>query len=51
MTVQFSRDSNDIVTLTLNRPEKRNALNLEMINDLKNNLNNLSNDESVRCVI
>lgn len=51
MTVQVSRDPNNIVTLALNRPDKRNALNKQMILDLKNALHQIRDDSSIRCVI
>ncbi|MFV2015139.1 MAG: enoyl-CoA hydratase/isomerase family protein [Candidatus Heimdallarchaeota archaeon] len=51
MTVQISRDDSNIITLALNRPDKRNAINLQMINDLKIELYRIRDDPSVRCVI
>jgi len=43
--------SDSIATLTLNRPEKHNALNPELINSFLEHLNQLSNSEAVRMVI
>jgi methylglutaconyl-CoA hydratase len=40
-----------VLTLTLNRPEKRNALNDELISALKHALRDAGNDESLRCVV
>lgn len=40
-----------IAYLVLNRPEKRNALNAELVESLKEELLKLQNDESVRAVI
>lgn len=42
---------NSILTITLNRPEKRNALNDALINDLKNALREADNDKSLNAVI
>jgi len=40
-----------IARITLNRPEKRNALNDELIQSLKSALRSADNDESVRVVV
>ena len=40
-----------VVTLTLNRPEKLNALNAELLGELAAAINALPTDASVRCVI
>ena len=40
-----------VVYLTLNRPEKRNALNDQLIADLKTALNDADADESTRCIV
>ena len=40
-----------IVTLKLNRPEKRNALNDNLINELKNALGEADTDENLRAII
>ncbi len=42
---------NSIRTITLNRPEKRNALNDELIEALKNAFREADADENVKCVI
>jgi methylglutaconyl-CoA hydratase len=40
-----------ILTITLNRPEKRNALNDALINDLKNGLREANKNENLRAII
>jgi methylglutaconyl-CoA hydratase len=40
-----------ILTVTLNRPEKRNALNDALINDLKDALRPADKDETLRAVL
>lgn len=42
---------NSVCTITLNRPEKRNALNDALINALKNALREAGADESLRAVV
>ena len=42
---------NNIATLTLNRPEKRNALNDALINSLKSALREADRDESLHAVV
>lgn len=42
---------NSIATITLNRPEKRNALNDTLVNLLKQTLHQANTDESLRAVI
>jgi methylglutaconyl-CoA hydratase len=49
-TLKFERDG-EIATLTLNRPEKRNAISAPMIDDLLVALNSAEEDRSVRVVI
>jgi methylglutaconyl-CoA hydratase len=49
-TLKFERDG-EIATLTLNRPEKRNAISTPMIEDLFAALNAAEADRSVRVVI
>ncbi len=52
MTVLITRnEENSVVTISLNRPEKRNALNLQMIMDLKHALHEIKDDDSTRCII
>ena len=45
------QDMNGIVRLTLNRPEARNALSLEMMRQLMAQLESMAHDEKVRVVI
>ena len=40
-----------VAVLTLNRPEKRNALNDELIADLKRALKSADNDDAVHCIV
>ena len=40
-----------IATLTMNRPEARNALSMEMRSDLADVLHDIEQDSSVRCVV
>ena len=42
---------NGIVTLTMNRPEARNALSMEMRSELNDALHDIERDDSVRCVV
>lgn len=42
---------NRIATITLNRPEVRNAINIEMIDALHNALNAIENDKDIRSAI
>ena len=49
-TVLYAVDGS-IARVTLNRPQKRNALNEELIGSLKDALRRADNDESVRVVI
>ncbi len=46
----LSRDG-DIATLTLNRPERLNALNRAMWEGLGNHIRELSSDNSLRCIV
>jgi methylglutaconyl-CoA hydratase len=43
--------TNRIATITLNRPEKRNALNAELVKELSDALSKAESDESVRAII
>ncbi|MBI4201398.1 MAG: enoyl-CoA hydratase/isomerase family protein [Chloroflexi bacterium] len=47
----LARLEDRIATLILNRPEKRNALNPEMLKALTTALTDLRNDPEVRCVV
>lgn len=51
MTELLKDTTGSIWRLTLNRPEKRNALNDELIHELKAALNDVAGDENVRAVI
>ena len=42
---------NNICTLTLNRPEKKNSLSLELVELLRSTLQELAEDDGVRAVI
>lgn len=44
-------DSDSVRILTLNRPEKRNALNDELVGALKDALREADADESVNCIV
>jgi enoyl-CoA hydratase len=44
-------DADGVATLTLNRPEKLNAITRDMIVDLRGHVDSLSVDESIGCVI
>ncbi len=41
----------DVATVVINRPEKRNALNVEAWSALAEAMNALSDDESLRCIV
>ncbi len=51
MSEILTADGNSIFTITLNRPEKRNALNDALINDLKNALREADKDETLRAIV
>lgn len=51
MSVILVTDQDSIRTITLNRPDKRNALNDELIAALKDALRGADADESVRCIV
>ena len=42
---------NGVAFLTLNRPEKRNALNDELVADLKTAMRGADNDDTVHCIV
>ena len=50
MTIRIEDDEN-IRTITLNRPEKLNSVNLKMATELNQAVNNAANDKSVQCLI
>ena len=51
MSEIITDNADSITTITLNRPEKRNALNDALINDLKAALRETDKDETLRAVI
>lgn len=51
MPVIISEKTESFLTLVLNRPEKRNALNDELIDALKNALDEADRDETLRAVV
>ncbi len=51
MSVALSTDSRGIATLTLNRPEKHNALSAELIDALQGAIDAIAADPGVRAVI
>lgn len=50
MTIRIENSEN-IRTITLNRPEKLNSVNLKMATELNQAVNNAANDNSVQCLI
>ena len=48
--VTLKRDGN-IAVVTLNDPERRNALGMAMFDELENALNSLETDESIRVIL
>ncbi len=44
-------DKDGIATLTLNRPDKLNAINIPLMVDLRTRIDEIAGDESVRCVV
>ena len=50
MTIRIEDDEH-IRTITLNRPEKLNSVNLKMATELNQAVNNAANDKSVQCLI
>ena len=50
MTIRIE-DNENIRTITLNRPEKLNSVNLKMATELNQAVNNAANDNSVQCLI
>lgn len=49
--IVLSECRNDVVTLWLNRPQQYNALSEEMLSVLKEKLDIIASDSSIRCVI
>ncbi|MCB1003339.1 MAG: enoyl-CoA hydratase/isomerase family protein [Acidimicrobiales bacterium] len=50
-TLREERPADGVVLLTLDRPDRRNALSIELRDALSDALDRLSDDESVRCVV
>ncbi len=50
-TVTIETDARGVATLTLNRPEKHNAMSSQMLDDLRAAAQQLAEDEAVRVVI
>lgn len=44
-------DADGVTTLTLNRPDKLNALNPSVFTELRSHLDTIAGDDSVRCVV
>lgn len=51
MTIRLNRDERGLATVTLDRPEKRNALTLEMFRRFGEIMVDLDADDDVRCVL
>ncbi len=51
MTIVERQHANGITTLRLNRPEKRNALTLEMIHAIADGLRAAAGDDACRCIV
>ena len=51
MSEVIYRAENNIAAITLNRPEKRNALNDALLNSLKAALNDANKDENIRAIV
>jgi 2-(1,2-epoxy-1,2-dihydrophenyl)acetyl-CoA isomerase len=51
MTTLLSGTENGVLTLTLNRPERANAFNSELILELQNALHDAEKNPSVRCIV
>jgi len=51
MAVIEYNTANRVATITLNRPEKRNALNQEMVNELKAAFTKAANDSTVKIIV
>lgn len=49
--ILYGLDSQGIATLTMNRPQVRNAASLEMLDALHRHLLAIESDASVRCVV
>ena len=51
MSELLTETADSILTITLNRPEKRNALNDALINDLKDALREADKDKTLRAIV
>ena len=51
MTTLLSGTENGALTLTLNRPERANAFNAELIGELQNALHDAEKNSDVRCIV
>ena len=51
MSLVLRTDSDGVATVTLNRPEKLNALNPAAFTELRSHLDDIAGDGSVRCVV
>ena len=51
MTMLLTSTQADSIILTINRPERANSFNLEMVNELRSALVNAEKDTQVRCVV
>jgi methylglutaconyl-CoA hydratase len=51
MQYLLTERTDQILTITLNRPEKRNALNSELVNELKNTLFQAEEESSIKAVV
>ncbi len=51
MSEILTAKENSIFTITLNRPEKRNALNDALINNLKDALREADKDENLKAIL
>ncbi|MFP6712639.1 MAG: enoyl-CoA hydratase [Rhodospirillales bacterium] len=50
-SILLREDTHGITTLTLNRPEKRNAMSTELISELQNAFDTIAKDKSVKVII
>lgn len=51
MSLVIEKKENSVLTVSLNRPEKRNALNDELVIDLKSALRRAEQDKSLRAIV
>ena len=49
--ILYDKSSKGVATVTLNRPEKMNSLNIELLGELRDAMTNAVNDTAVRVVI